>query len=79
MHEQCTVNIKMCPCPAQIFRTALDSGEYVHIRNSLIILNKIVKVRTFIIPQMPALDVWLNRTNSRAGGFTVRPPDAQAS
>jgi Transcription factor/nuclear export subunit protein 2 len=28
----------------QIFRTALDSGEYVHIRNSLIILNKIVKV-----------------------------------
>jgi hypothetical protein len=30
----------------QIFRTALDSGEYVHIRNSLIILNKIVKVQT---------------------------------
>ena len=34
------------PCPLQIFRTALDSGEYVHIRNSLIILNKIVKVST---------------------------------
>jgi hypothetical protein len=31
----------------QIFRTALDSGEYVHIRNSLIILNKIVKVTAF--------------------------------
>ena len=36
----------VCALSLQIFRTALDSGEYVHIRNSLIILNKIVKVCT---------------------------------
>lgn len=29
----------------QVFRLALDSGEYVQIRNALIVLNKIVKVR----------------------------------
>jgi hypothetical protein len=37
------------PGPLQIFRTALDSGEYVHIRNSLIILNKIVKVQQLLM------------------------------
>lgn len=41
--------------PLQIFRTALDSGEYVHIRNSLIILNKIVKVWKAFILQMFSL------------------------
>lgn len=34
----------------QIFRVAMDSGEYVHIRNTLIILNKTVKVRLLHLP-----------------------------
>jgi len=32
----------------QVFRLALDSGEYVQIRNALIVLNKIVKVRHWL-------------------------------
>jgi len=32
----------------QVFRLALDSGEYVQIRNALIVLNKIVKVRRWL-------------------------------